>query len=363
MEVLTYRIGKDKRSLVGPSDSITSDHVLNWSGSQDNLWVQGRQYEEGLRQVLVNVLNSDGTVYNLTGFNYIFEGFTPDGTHRIYDSKHGIAVDPVNGQFRFDFPKQAFATAGSYKQAFFRLMKDGQSVTTLEFDMTVLSDMVISGIVPSTYISPLDDILEQYYKKYTDADADILAIKTKWEKTIGDAFDKWTSDYKSIENTVTNLQTQLQVLTAEIKSDQIVTIPMMQGWIDKIANIIANMHVLTTLKVGRMTLADSDNIYPTIHAYIYQYGAGVAQANIDIGGGSTVYDIPVRAERLTPTSINIYIDSEAAKKLFSGFSMVDNPEVSVDGSFAYITSGSYGLAIEAKGSAVTGFTVDSAFKI
>lgn len=275
----------------------------------------------------------------------------------------GVAIDPANGQFRFDFPAPAFAMAGSYKQAFFRLMKDGQNVATLEFNMTVLSDMVISGIVPSTYISPLDDILEQYYKKYTDADADVLAIKAKWEKTIGDVFDKWTGDYQTIENTVTNLQTQLQTLTAEIQSDQIVTIPMMQGWIDKIANIIANMHVLTILKVGRMTLADSDNIYPTIHAYIYQYGAGVAQANIDIGGGSTVYDIPVRAERLTPTSINIYIDSEAAKKLFSGFSMVDNPEVSVDGSFAYVTSGSYGLAIEAKESTVTGFTVDLEFGI
>lgn len=156
MQSLTYVIGKDKRNLV---DDI-QNFKIDFEDSNSN-WIQARQYEDGMRQVFVTMKNEDGSPFDLTGCNYWFEGILPDGVHKILDANHGVAIDPVNGQFRFDMPKQAFTLAGSYVQAFFRIMKDGASITTLEFDLQVLADKVISGLVPSDYITPFEDLYNQ----------------------------------------------------------------------------------------------------------------------------------------------------------------------------------------------------------
>ncbi|MGY5246513.1 CotH kinase family protein [Lactiplantibacillus plantarum] len=156
MQSLTYVIGKDKRNLV---DDI-QNFKIDFDDSNYN-WVQARQYENVMRQVFVTVKNEDGTPFDLTGCNYWFEGILPDGVHKILDAQHGVAIDPINGQFRFDMPKQAFAVAGSYVQAFFRIMRDGSNVATLEFDMTVLADKIISGLIPADYITPIEDVMDQ----------------------------------------------------------------------------------------------------------------------------------------------------------------------------------------------------------
>ncbi|MGJ3734866.1 BppU family phage baseplate upper protein [Lactiplantibacillus plantarum] len=163
MQSLTYVIGKDKRNLV---DDI-QNFKIDFDDSNYN-WVQARQYEDGMRQVFVTMKNEDGSPFDLTGCNYWFEGILPDGVHKILDANHGVAIDPVNGQFRFDMPKQAFSVAGSYVQAFFRIMKDGASITTLEFDLQVLADKVISGLVPRDYITPFEDLLDSLNKMGAD---------------------------------------------------------------------------------------------------------------------------------------------------------------------------------------------------
>ncbi|WP_157262304.1 BppU family phage baseplate upper protein [Lactiplantibacillus plantarum] len=172
MQSLTYVIGKDKRNLV---DDI-QNFKIDFEDSNLN-WVQARQYEDGMRQVFVTIKNEDGTPFDLTGCNYWFEGILPDGIHKILDAKHGVAIDPVNGQFRFDMPKQAFAVAGSYVQAFFRIMKDGASITTLEFDLQVLADKVISGLVPHDYITPFEDIYNQLHKMGIDTQTMLQTIQ------------------------------------------------------------------------------------------------------------------------------------------------------------------------------------------
>lgn len=355
METLTYVIGSDQRSLVSPSDDVTTT-AINFSrvnsGNGYN-WVEARQYEKELRSVIVYVKHADGSAYDLTGYNYVFEGLTPDGIHRVYDAKHGIALDPANGQFRFDFPEQAFATAGSYKQAFFRLMLDGKSVTTLEFDMTVLSDMVISGIVPSTYISPFEGLYSKLETIINNAGADLTKFKSDWNTQIQNAFDKWTGDYKTISNTVTALETQLDTMEQTIKNDGLVTQDQIQGFIDSIRS---------DLFVGTMSLADSDEYYPSIYAYVYTYGAGVAQTNVDIAGGSTVCDVDCRAERVTPTSVKVYVNANNIKQAMPDFVMSSATAACGNG-FAYLTSGIYGLAIEAKGVTVRSFAVATGFRI
>ncbi|WP_461241221.1 BppU family phage baseplate upper protein [Paucilactobacillus sp. N302-9] len=359
METLRFVIGKDQRVLIQPSDDVTST-AITWTGKHN--FVQARQYDNELRSVMVYITHEDGSAFDLTGMKAIFEGLTPAG-YKIFDDHGFVAVDPSNGQFRYDFPQKAFANSGNYKQSFFRLTLGDKNVSTLEFELNVLSDAIVNGVVASDYISPFEDLYDQLKTIIDNASGDLTKFKDDWNTQIQAAFDKWTGDYQTIENTVTSLQTQIDALAAEIKSNQIVTVPMMQSWIDKITDTIAKMHVLTSMKVGTLTLRNGDELYPSIHAYVYRYGAGIAQTSVDIAGGSTVYDIKVRAVRTTPTEVDIYIDPEEPKTVFSGFTMPDNFTADFGKSFLYLTSGNYSLGIEAKGATVTSFDTDSSFKL
>ena len=184
MQTLTYVIGKDRRALVDDIQNFT----INFNDSGIKNWVQARQYENTMRQVFVNVQNEDGTPYDLTGVNPVFEGRLPGGKYAVLDSKHGVVLDPLNGQFRFDMPARAFAVAGSYQQAFFRLYRDGQNITTLEFNLEVLADKVISGIIPSDYITPFEDLYAKLEAILTKGDADVKKVIAEFTEKFNTLF-------------------------------------------------------------------------------------------------------------------------------------------------------------------------------
>lgn len=218
MEVMTFNIDKDRRNLVDDKQNFNID----FHDSKYN-WLQARQYEDGMRQVEVHVVHGDGSPVDLTGVNPIFEGWLPEGLYRIIDAKHSVMVDAQNGIFRFDFPAPAFQIAGSYKQAFFRLMKDGKSVTTLEFSLDVMADKVISGLVPSDYITPFEDeydklvaIVENADSKFTEQ---LIEWKDEFNKTIGDL----NGDYISIKSLADALDARLKTLEDKIKADGLFT--------------------------------------------------------------------------------------------------------------------------------------------
>lgn len=205
MQTLTYVIGKDKRALV----KDVRDFHIDFNDASIKNWVQARQYEDGMRQVFVNVINEDGSPYDLTGTNIWFEGLLPNEVNRVIDAKHGVLIDPQNGRFRFDMPKQAFAVAGSYVQAFFRIMRGGSSITTLEFDLEVLADKVISGLIPSDYITPFEEILDDMLKdsKVTKQQMiDMVAdLKQSYETSISDlssALKKLSADAGEIQDQI-----------------------------------------------------------------------------------------------------------------------------------------------------------------
>jgi hypothetical protein len=168
-------------------------------------------------------VHGNGSPVDLTGMNPVFEGWLPEGLYRIIDAKHSVMIDAQNGIFRFDFPAPAFQIAGSYKQAFFRLMKDGMSVTTLEFSLDVMADKVISGLVPSDYITPFEDeydkltaIVENADGKFTEQ---LVEWKNEFNKTVGDL----NGDYMSIKSLADALDARLKTLEDKIKADGLLT--------------------------------------------------------------------------------------------------------------------------------------------
>lgn len=219
MQTLTYTIGKDRRALVKDIQNFTID--FNDQGVKN--WVQARQYERSMRQVFVNVNNDDDNPFNLTGCNVWFEGVLPDKTHKILDAKHAVILDAQNGQFRFDMPAQAFAVAGSYVQAFFRIVRDGQSITTLEFDLEVLADKVISGLIPSDYITPFEDLYDQLEQIVNNADGKLQDKLTEWNQKLQNLFDTLNKMGTDTQTLLQTLQNRIAELEAKIKQDNLFT--------------------------------------------------------------------------------------------------------------------------------------------
>ncbi|WPQ69025.1 BppU family phage baseplate upper protein [Weissella paramesenteroides] len=218
MEVMTFNIDNDRRNLVDDKQNFNID----FHDSKYN-WLEARQYEEGMRQIEVHVVHGDGSPVDLTGVNPVFEGWLPEGVYRIMDAKHSVMIDAQNGIFRFDFPAQAFQVAGSYKQAFFRLMKDGKSVATLEFSLDVMADKVISGLVPSDYITPFEDLYGKLQDYITKANGDFDTAMTQWKKDVANLITNLNADVGGINLTITEIKAQLSALDGKIKADGLLT--------------------------------------------------------------------------------------------------------------------------------------------
>lgn len=229
MEVMTFNIDKDRRNLVDDKQNFNID----FHDSKYN-WLQARQYEESMRQVEVHVVHGDGSPVDLTGMNPVFEGWLPEGLYRIIDAKHSVMIDAQNGIFRFDFPAPAFQIAGSYKQAFFRLMKDGKSVATLEFSLEVLADKVISGLVPSDYITPYLDIYNKLIEIFKNADGKFDEQLIKWQNEFNKIVGDLNGDYISIKTLADALDARLEELKKQVEANGTAKLSDIQPFIDEL---------------------------------------------------------------------------------------------------------------------------------
>lgn len=239
MQTLTYTIGKDRRALVKDIQNFTID--FNDQGVKN--WVQARQYERSMRQVFVNVNNDDGP-FDLTGCNIWFEGVLPDKTHKILDAKHAVILDAQNGQFRFDMPAQAFAVAGSYVQAFFRIVRDGQSITTLEFDLEVLADKVISGLIPSDYITPFEDLYDQLEQIVNNADDKLQDKLNEWNQKLQNLFDTLNKMGTDTQTLLQTLQNRIAELEEKIKQDGLFTQAEADAFKQEIEDRLRNIGII-----------------------------------------------------------------------------------------------------------------------
>lgn len=227
-QTLTYVMGADRRVHV----KNIQDFKIDFSDDNHN-WVQARQFERGMRQVFVNIVNEDGTPFDLTGCNVWFEGLLPktaDGDFRVIDDDGYVPLDPSAGKFRFDMPGHAFTVAGSYRQAFFRILKNNNSVTTLEFDLDVLADKVIDGLVPKTWIGPFDKIADQLVEslqKHTD-DAD--KILADFQKKVGDLIAQLNQQGSTTTSMLTELQNRITDLETKINQNNLVTQPQLDAF-------------------------------------------------------------------------------------------------------------------------------------
>lgn len=209
---LTFNISDDRRKLLGPVEAKDFNLKFDRDGQEMSYvdpknWVQGRIGDESLKQVFVNIEEGkDNHPKDVSGMFLRFCGviFSKDGKPHLVIAQHGsVSIDPQNGRFRFDFPKQAFTVAGAYQQAFFQLIKagTGECVATLEFDMEVLSNFVFSAIVPEDWVEPFNDTLNQLLDSSKEYQNTMTKEMETYKQQISDLYNAWrTQGDKDLAN-------------------------------------------------------------------------------------------------------------------------------------------------------------------
>lgn len=268
---LKFRIGKDKRKLVPINGFELKD-----ADSNNPQWLQGRQNEDGGRQVFVDLEDENGSPINLTGASAVFKGVLPGGQYKIWDHKSSTIIDAQAGRFRYTFPKRAMAIAGSYKQAFFEIFREGTKLATLEFNFEVLADLVEENIIPSDYITPFEDLygkLKEYLVKFN---GDFDAAMTQWKKDVADLITELNADISGINLTITEIKNQLSALEDKIKADGLLTKADFDAQIaivnkniaDALAKLQSPVPVDDSIIVGKKVSLSSRNSMNTIKSTI-----------------------------------------------------------------------------------------------
>ena len=242
MQELTFNI--DDRRELKPPTSVENFHLTFGNQPDADLpgtnWVQGRQNADSLRQVFVNIKQgSNNMPYDVTGFVLQFAGRTAvhsDGrSYRIIDNS-SVVIDGANGRLRFTFPAAAFAVAGTYKQAYFRLIReaDYKCVATLEFDLSVLQDFVFSDIIPSDWVDPFNDVRKQLQLSLSDFQAQsqsdladtkkqLQAMFDQASQRVSDTVEQMTSLGATVKEGLQTAQTALEALQLKIQQDGLFT--------------------------------------------------------------------------------------------------------------------------------------------
>lgn len=337
---MTFYIGQE-RDLI-PADQVgrVSQNSVPYPGKPS---FQGRQGDYN-DQILLHLRNeNDKSPVNLSGANLILEGILPDKEHRVVDNTVMTVIgSPEDGNCRVALPAPAFTVAGQYIASFFRLIRDHQSITTLEFNFSVISDPILNGIKAEDYLPEYyairDKILKLQETLQNSNDDLINNMNQKFQNELAG----WTKQLQTVLQTAQNLQTQMDALEGTIRSNQVVTIPNVQKY------------VTPNDLLGTLHLTNMQEKYPRVRAFVYQYGAGIENAPF---GGSAVREIICRVVRDHRDTISVYISTEQVLSIMKDFNF-RNGNASFGNNGAYVSSGINCIGVEVDNSTVTQFDMN-----
>lgn len=342
---MTFYIGQE-RDLI-PADQVgrVSQNSVPYPGKPS---FQGRQGDYN-DQILLHLRNEDDkSPVNLSGANLILEGILPDKEHRVVDNTVMTVIgSPEDGNCRVALPAPAFTVAGQYIASFFRLIRDHQSITTLEFNFSVISDPILNGIKAEDYLPEYyairDKILKLQETLQNSNDDLINKMNQKFQNELAD----WTKQLQTVLQTAQNLQTQMDALEGTINSNQVVTVPQLQGY------------VMPNTLLGTLHLTDMKERYPRVRTFVYQYGAGIPNAP---AGGSEVHEISCRLVRDHIDTISVYISPDQVLAMLPEFSF-RNGDVAFGDNGVYAASGINCIGIAVDNSTVSAFDANESLTI
>lgn len=342
---MTFYIGQE-RDLI-PADQVgrVSQNSVPYPGKPS---FQGRQGDYN-DQILLHLRNEDDkSPVNLSGANLILEGILPDKEHRVVDNTVMTVIgSPEDGNCRVALPAPAFTVAGQYIASFFRLIRDHQSITTLEFNFSVISDPILNGIKAEDYLPEYYAIRDKILKLQETLQNSNDDLINKMNQKFQNELASWTKQLQTVLQTAQNLQTQMDALEGTIRSNQVVTIPDVQKY------------VTPNTLLGTLHLTNMQEKYPRVRVFIYQYGAGIADAPT---GGSEVREIECRVIRDHRDTVSVYISPQQVLSIMPDF-VFRNGRVAFGRNGAYINSGINCLGVEVDNSTISAFDMNDSLVI
>lgn len=102
------------------------------------------------------------------------------------------------------------------------------------------------------------------------------------------------------------------------------------------------------------------DLMPPVHMYVSEYGAGIAQVDVDEAGGSAVSEVEVQPI-FNGNECDIYISPASLRFRMPNMNLETPSSAECDGPNVYVVSNIYTLTIALKGAKATGFTIDKDF--
>lgn len=102
------------------------------------------------------------------------------------------------------------------------------------------------------------------------------------------------------------------------------------------------------------------DLMPPVHMYVSKYGAGIAQVDVDMAGGSEVSEVKVQPV-FDGNKCEIYISPADIRFRMPDINLETPSSAECDGSNVYVVSNIYTLTLSLKGAKATGFTIDKDF--
>lgn len=343
---MTFYLGQERKLIAAEDVGRIAQNSVPYPGQPS---FQGRQGDYNdqilihLRYWAENRADHDGGPVNMSGANLILEGILPDKEHRIVENAIMTVIgSPEEGNCRIILPAPAFTVAGQYVASYFRLIRDHQSVATLEFNFSVISDPILNGIKAEDhlpeYYAIRDKIIKLQETLQNSNDDLINKMNQKFQNELTD----WTKQLQTVLQTAQNLQTQMDALEGTIKSNQVVTVPNVQKY------------VTPNDLLGTLHLTNMQEDYPRVRVFVYQYGAGIADAP---AGGSEVREVACRVVRDHRDTISVYVSTEQILSIMPDFSF-RNGDAAFGNNGAYVASGINCIGVEVDNSTVTQFDMN-----
>jgi hypothetical protein len=102
-------------------------------------------------------------------------------------------------------------------------MRNGDSVALLEFDLTVLADLVITDEIPRNYLTPFEDKFTELSDLIEKGGKDFEAAMAQWKADFTKLVVEMTSTTDGINLTISEIKAQLGTLEGKIKADGLLT--------------------------------------------------------------------------------------------------------------------------------------------
>lgn len=142
------------------------------------------------------------------------------------------------------------------------------------------------------------------------------------------------------------------------------TIELGTGYIaERDYGIVEDMEPIHMGTVTYEAKADADGFMdqmPPVHMYVSKYGAGIAQVDVDIAGGSAVSEVKVQPI-FNGDKCEIYISPADIRYRMPDINLETPSSTECEGPNVYVVMNIFTLTLSLKGAKATGFTMDKDF--